>query len=94
MNHDIFMVLFMLATIPLFFVLMYWSKSKTGWTKQQQNEFWERRLEIRTRRLMAMLPHSIQLWRNLLLAVQDKEPEDAIKKKAKEVADYIKLMAA
>jgi hypothetical protein len=71
---------------------MWWSKSKIGWTKKQRDEFWKRRSEVKENRLIMMLPHSVQLWRNLLESIRDNKPEGEKMKCAKEVVDYIKLM--
>jgi hypothetical protein len=42
---------------------------------------------------MVMLPHSVRLCRNLVESVRDNQSEEEQKKRAKEVYEYIKLMA-
>jgi hypothetical protein len=86
MNHDALMAVFMLVTIPPLLVIMWCNK------KRLQGIDWERSRKIKEVRIMVMLPHSVQLWRNLLESVRDDKPEEEQTKCAKEVYDYIKLM--
>jgi hypothetical protein len=91
MNHDVLIAVLMLVTLPPLILLMAWSKS--GIVDIHSDAFWERRLKIKQARIMAMVPHAVQLWLNLLEAVRDNKPKEEQEKCAKEVSDYIKLMA-
>jgi hypothetical protein len=66
---------------------MWWSSTSL------QGIDWERSRKIKEARIMVMLPHSVRLCRNLVESVRDNQSEEEQKKRAKEVYEYIKLMA-
>jgi len=85
MSHDLLVPILMLVSIPALLLLGALSKS-------QREINWERRKKIKEALIMARLPHCVQLWRNLLIAIQDKKSESEIKKRVDEIEDYIKFM--
>jgi hypothetical protein len=88
MNHDVLIMIFILATILFLLPITWLSKYQI-----MDDAFWKRREEAHLKRIMAMLPHSIYLWKNLLEGFQNNVSEDEKNKLAKEVSDYIKIMA-
>ena len=87
MNHEMLIAVLMLVSIPPLLVIMWWSK------KGLQEIDWDRREKRKLGRIEAMLPHAVQLWKNLFMAIQDKKTEEEIKRCVDEVSDYIKLMS-
>ena len=87
MNHDVLMAVLMLVTIPPLLVVLWLSR------KSLNGIDWERSRKIKEARIMVMLPHSVRLCRNLVESVRDNQSEEEQKKRAKEVYEYIKLMA-
>jgi hypothetical protein len=86
MTHDVLIAVFMLVSILTLLLVMWWSRGSL------QGIDWERRRKIKEARIMAMLPHLVQLWQNLLYAVRDHKSDDEIKKLSGDIEEYIRLM--
>ena len=88
MNHEVLILCFTLATIPILWLSMSWIKSPI-----MDDAFWKRREEAQFKRIMAGLPYSVHLWKKLFESVRDNKPEHEQNKCAQDVYDYLRLLA-